>query len=33
MKRYVILAEGGFVEHDAKTGTGVLRYGQIRASP
>ena len=28
MKRYVILAEGGFVEHDAKTGTGVLRYGQ-----
>ncbi len=25
--RYVILAEGGFVEHDAKTGTGVLRYG------
>ncbi len=27
MKRYVILAEGGFGEHDAKTATGVLRYG------
>ncbi len=27
VKRYVILAEGGFVEHDAKTATGVLRYG------
>ncbi|HUZ85249.1 MAG TPA: DUF1611 domain-containing protein [Gaiellales bacterium] len=24
--RYVILAEGGFAEHDAKTATGVLRY-------
>ena len=26
MKRYAILAEGGFVEHDAKTAIGVLRY-------
>ena len=26
MKRYVILCEGGFAEHDAKTATGVLRY-------
>jgi uncharacterized NAD-dependent epimerase/dehydratase family protein len=24
--RYLILAEGGFAEHDAKTATGVLRY-------
>jgi uncharacterized NAD-dependent epimerase/dehydratase family protein len=28
VKRYVILAEGGFGEHDAKTATGVLRYGR-----
>ncbi|MGZ4431835.1 MAG: DUF1611 domain-containing protein, partial [Gaiellales bacterium] len=27
MKRYAILAEGGFAEHDAKTATGMLRYG------
>ena len=26
MRRYVILCEGGFAEHDAKTATGVLRY-------
>ena len=25
-RRYLILAEGGFGEHDAKTATGVLRY-------
>ena len=25
-RRYLILAEGGFAEHDAKTATGVLRY-------
>ena len=27
VKRYAILAEGGFAEHDAKTAVGVLRYG------
>ena len=27
MTRLAILAEGGFAEHDAKTATGVLRYG------
>ena len=26
MKRYAVLAEGGFAEHDAKTALGVLRY-------
>jgi uncharacterized NAD-dependent epimerase/dehydratase family protein len=26
VKRYAILAEGGFAEHEAKTATGVLRY-------
>jgi uncharacterized NAD-dependent epimerase/dehydratase family protein len=28
VKRYVLLCEGGFAEHDAKTATGVLRYAQ-----
>ncbi len=28
MKRYVLLCEGGFAEHDAKTATGVLRYAE-----